>query len=268
MFALKNVTKIYGKTKVLSGASLTVQPKDSVCIIGDGSSGKSTVLKLLMRLEDPTSGTVEVDGVDLKIVPPAILQLYRRRIGAIFQEPMLMEHATVRENIALPLELFGVQKTIIDKAVDDLLKRLQLASKADVPAGELSLSEQALTGIARAMVTAPMVIIADEPMLHLDEAQKKTVSALLLNMHKKGTTLIVASRDQATADALNARIVQLQNGAFVYATRKPAAPKQAQPHRILEEPEIQAGVPDDPPAKDDKSEGNGRKIRITSIGSL
>jgi cell division transport system ATP-binding protein len=275
MLALKNVTKAYGNVKVLSGASLEMKPKDNVCIIGEGGSGKSTLLKLFARQEDPTSGTVLVDGIDLKAVPPAILQLYRRRLGLSFQEPLLLMHATVSENIALPLELFGASPAIIKRTTDDLMKRLGLTDKAMRFAGDLSVSERSLVGIARSIIASPMIVIADEPLLHLDATQAKAVVELLKNMHAHGTTLVLLSRSAQTARAFGARTVALKNGVLSVEKQEVAPPaktvKAADTHRILEETEnrihsIFAMPQKKAPAKHEQK-GDGKKIRITSIGS-
>ena len=138
----------------------------------------------------------------------------------------------------------------------------------------LSVSERALTGIARAIIASPMILIADEPLLHLDEQQKKTVTELLLNMHAHGTTLVLLSRDTATAQAFRARTVELKNGSMVQARKKEAEKKHAIPakdtHRILEEAESAAHhAPEHHDEENDlpKTKNGGRKIRITSIGS-
>lgn len=273
MLALKNVSKAYGKTRVLSGASFEIRPKDCLCITGAGGSGKSTILKLLVRAEDPTSGTVIVDGVDLKAVPPPILQLYRRRLGIAYQEPMILSHATVAENIALPLELFGAPEPIMHKTTNDLMERLGLTDKANRLAGDLSMSERSLMSIARAIIGTPMILIADEPLLHLDDAQSTIVIELLKNMHKHGTTLVLFSRFEETAASFGARIVHLAEGVLTEErTRQHATSgKAAGTHRILEETEhrihsvMDAPLPSAPPKK--SSPKGGKRVRITSIGS-
>jgi len=271
MLALKGVAKSYGQRKVLSGASLQINPKDCLCILGDAASGKSTILRLLIRAEDPTGGAVEVDGVSLSVVPPPILQLYRRRLGIIFQEPILLAHATVAENIALPLDLLGAPSDLIKRNTDDLLKRLGLSAKANLLPEELSGSERALVGFARAIITSPIIVIADEPFANLDTAQIKVVTALLLAMHKKGTTLIVLSREQETARTLHARTVSLEDGRFLQEKSRHAAHTASNTHRILEETEhrVHEIVSADPPAKKSPAvrERSGKKIRITSINS-
>lgn len=272
MLALKNVTKTYGKTRVLAGASFEIRPKDCVCVVGEGGSGKSTLLKLLIRAEDPTSGTVAVDGVDVKTVPAAILQLYRRRLGVAHQEPMLLAHATAEENIALPLELFGAPASIVRRATDDLLKRLGLTDKAGVLARNLSMSERSLVGIARAIIAAPMIVIADEPLQHLDKKQATIVTELLRTMHANGTTIVLFSRSAETATTFGARTVNLANGTTAQE-EKPAkhdSGKGANAHKILEETEQRLhsvmATPPAPPPKKTPPKG-GKRIRITSIGS-
>jgi ABC-type ATPase involved in cell division len=268
VLALKNVTKEYEKNRVLNGASLAVKPKDCVCVIGDGGSGKTTIFNLFIRATDPDKGTVEVDGIPLTAVPPEILQLYRRRLGMSFQEPVLMEHATTAENIAYPLELFGAPEQAVTRAVGDLLQRLALSGFADRQVETLSASQRALVGIARAVVASPMILLADEPLQHLDAAQSKAVVELFSAMHKKGTTLILFSRNREMAKVVGARSVVLKDGhmAEERVTSSPVGP--ATTHRILEETEgkVQA-VLDARPVRRPGTPKNDKKIRITSIGS-
>jgi ABC-type ATPase involved in cell division len=267
MLALKKVTKQYGTRKVLDGASLTVGPNDCMCITGDGGSGKSTILKLLVRAEDPTSGSVEVDGIALQKVPPAILQLYRRRLGISFQEPSLLLQATVAENIALPLEMADVPAASTAKIVDDLLTRLGLQQCAGRLAEDCSMSERALTGIARAAVTSPMILLADEPLQHLDTVQAKAVVALFAAMRKRGMTLVLFSRNPQTATAFGARTLTLKNGALSADAHKQTV-SPVTTHRILEETEGKVhAVMDAKPVRKVGEPKNDKKIRITSIGS-
>ncbi len=270
MLALKNVSHSYGQTRVLSGATLAVKPKDCVCIVGDGGSGKSTILRLLVREEDPKQGAVEVDGIKLTMVPPAVLQLYRRRIGIIHQEPVLLEHATAAENIALPLQLFGAPQQVVERNTADLLKRLGIAPSGQKLAESLSSSERALVSIARAVSVSPMILLADEPLEHLDTKQCKAIVDLFSTMHKNGTTLVLFSRSPETARAFGARIVTLKNGALSAESGSTSSGtvNSANTHRILEETEGKVHqILESKPHRKVGEPKNDKKIKITSIGS-
>lgn len=268
MLALKHVTHSYGKTRVLNGASVGIKPKDCVCITGEGGSGKSTIFNLLIRALDPDAGSVEVDGVPLTIVPPQVLQLYRRRLGISFQEPVLLEYATVRENIAYPLELFGAPIQTVHKATEDLMGRLRLTAFADTLAHDLSSSERSLTSLARSIVASPMILIADEPLQHLDAAQSKAVADVFTAMHKKGTTVILFSRSRDTARHFGARTVILKDGKIAEDRSSASPVSPATTHRILEETEGKVhAILDFKAPRRPGTPKNDKKIRITSIGS-
>lgn len=269
MIALKNVSKSYGKHTILSDLSLCIDPATCVCIVGESGSGKTTLLQLLLRAEDPTSGVVEIDGVDIRTVPSPVLQLYRQRVGVIFQEPVLLEHATIAENIGLPLQLLGAPDALIERNTADLLGHIGLNAKATLFPSDLSLSECSLVCIARALISAPMVIIADDPVHNLDVQQKLIVKELFANMHKKGTTIIFASRDPIFGHSLHAQIIELKSGKTnqegVATSSKMKAPET---HRILEE-EAKAPETAPPPSATQNpppQESGGKRIRITSIG--
>ncbi len=268
MIAVKNVSKSYGKKQVLSAVSLRIDPGSCFGIIGESGSGKTTLMRLLIRAEDPTDGAVEVDGVNIRTVPAPILQLYRRRVGIVFQEPILLEHTTVEENIALPLELLGAPNALISRNTTDLMKRLNLSAKAKLLPEDLSVSERSLVCIARAIITAPVVIIADDPVHNLDNAQKEIVRELFTNMHKKGTTVILFSRNTDFAHSMHAQIIELKDGKMgnQHAPEKTKG-KTPEAHKLLEEEQeivlpTSADEPKTPPP-----ESGGKKIRITSIGS-
>lgn len=255
MLSLKNVTQSWGNTTVLSRVTLTIRPGDNLCIRGGSGSGKTTLLKLLCRLMDPVSGAVEADGVDLKIVPPAVLQLYRRRIGIVFQEPVLLEHATVFENVSLPLEFADAPPSLIRRGVTDLLQRLGLEAKASRFPSELSSSERMLVSIARAIAPAPMVLLLDEPFLPLDPVQASSAAQLFLALGKRGATIVSFSRLAETATLLSAKTLHLKDGK-ISGPPKEATSKTVSPsdHRILKE-----GIVAIPSEK--------RKIHITSLHS-
>ncbi len=280
MIALKNVTKSSGKNPLFSNLSLRIDPGAALCIVGESGSGKSMLVRLLIRADDPESGTVEVDGVNIRTLPAPILQLYRRRVGVIFQEPILLERATVEENIGLPLELLGAPEALIKRNTADLLKRMNLLSKAALFPSDLSVSERMLMTVARAIITAPMVVLADEPLHNLDARQKKIVTELLTNMQKKGTTIVLFSREAATGHAFGAETLHLKDGKIAKQT-EPQTVAHKQPmdaHRILEEsdqPEMITESVEEPAGDDEqvvpvshkKTSTGGKRIRITSIGS-
>ncbi len=277
MIALKNVTKSFGKKQVLQNLSLRMDPGACLSVVGESGSGKSMLMRLLVRADDPDEGGVEVDGVNIRTLPSPILQLYRRRVGVIFQEPILLEHATIAENLGLPLELLNAPEALITRNVSDLLKRLNLLSKAMLFPSDLSVSERCLVCIARALITAPMVIIADEPFQNLDAKQIKIVVELMTNMHKKGTTIVIFSRDASSGKLLGAETLHLKDGKISKQADTPAEKATHKSvldtHRILEEPDMELSA--DFSLDDDlggnisekhKPEG-GKRIRITSIGS-
>lgn len=273
MIALKNVTKSYDKQTVLSDLSLRIDPGVCLGIIGDRGSGKTTLLRLLIRAEDPVSGTIEVDGVNIRTLPSPILQLFRRRVGVIFQEPILLEQATIEENLGLPLSLLSAPATLVQRNTGDLLRRLGLQAKAALFPKDLSISEKRLICIARAIITAPMVIMADEPLADLDKNQAQIVIELLSNMQRRGTTVVVFSRDTAVAKALSAQVLTLKNGQIgkqAEATSMAKTPVQ-DAHKILEETEMQRAFnpPDetDVPVSATSNASSAKRIRITSIGS-
>src|SRR3989338_2009854 len=126
MIVLKNVTKKYGRLGVLSDVSFSVTPGEFVCITGPSGAGKSTLLSLLIGAEGVSSGSVSVDSVDLKQIPAPAMQLFRRRVGYMFQDYRLLPHATVRENIAFPLEVCGQPDEAIRQRVTELVDRMKL----------------------------------------------------------------------------------------------------------------------------------------------
>lgn len=262
MIALKNVSVSKGQRKILRGVSLHIPPGACLCIVGESGSGKTTLLRLLLGEDSPTSGSIEVDGVDILQIPAPILQLFRQKVGIIFQETILLSHASVEENIALPLELIGASKTLIARNTNDLMKRLQLTQRANTYTEELSRSERALVGIARALITGPTIIIADEPFHDLNPEQTATAMELVMNMHKNGSTVIVFTRDLSLAEKLHARRADLKDGVMTMHKEGASPAKtlsEEQTHHILEAKSVLPTEVQRPLSS--------RRIRITSIGS-
>ena len=258
MIALKNVSKSYHRKRVLTDISLQVDPGEFVCITGLSGTGKSTLIHLLAGVEEASSGRIEVDGVDLRAVPPIAMRLFRQRVGVVFQDYKLLSHYTVRENIGYPLEVCGAPQAAIVKRVGELLTELKLTRKADALPRELSGGEQARTAIARALAHEPMILFADEPTGNLDPEQSEKILKLFLGINKKGTTVVLATHDAALVDVLQTRVITLDDGKIVRDSRGSYREHKGQTHQILEE---------QPEKRPKTAAGARRKVRITAIGS-
>lgn len=268
MLVLKNVSKAYGRNKVLSDISFRVDPKEFVCITGPSGAGKSTLLHLMIGAEVATKGVVAMDGVDLRLLPPSILQLLRRRIGVVFQDYKLLWNRTVAENIAFPLEVAGIPDDAIAARVKEVLKEMELTRRANTMADALSGGEKARAAIARAIVHKPIMLFADEPTGNLDPAQSEMVLRLFEHIHKSGTTVVLATHEVEIVDLLQTRVIRLEDGAVIRdsvggykkeKTKKAAEAEHAK-HRIFnteDKKQIE---------KSAKKEGVHR-VHITSIGS-
>ncbi len=212
MIILKGVSKDYGEGKVLDTISLRIDPGEFVCITGPSGAGKTTLLSLFVGAEDATSGTITVDDVDLRTVPAGGLQIFRRRVGVVFQDYKLLANRTVAENVSFPLEVCGATDEEIEKRVPELLRRLELTGRAHALPRELSGGEKARTAIARAIAHKPIILLADEPTQNLDPEQAKDVLQTFRDINAAGTTVIIATHDKALVDLLHTRVIELQKG--------------------------------------------------------
>ena len=254
MIELKNVSKRYGKVKVLSSINFRVDPGEFVCITGPSGAGKSTLLHLLTGAEVMTSGKIEVDGVDLRLIPPIALQMFRRKLGIVFQDYKLLKSRTVAENIAFPLEVCGVPDAQIEKRVKTVLEMVDLTKHAHTLPDALSGGEKARTAIGRAIVHDPIIILADEPTGNIDPNQSVNIMKLFKKIHDSGTTIIIATHDSGLVDAIKPRVIQLSDGAITrdsigtYARAQKSTPKHAT-------------------APSSTKSGTRKKVKVTGIGS-
>lgn len=272
MIAMKNVTV----GTLLKDVSLAIRPKECVCITSDSASALESLFRVLATLEQPANGTVEVDNVDVSVLPHPVLQLFRSRLGLVFHPKLLIEHLTAGQNIALPLYQRGIAQDTIEKAANDLLKRLNLAAKASSLPKDLTGEERQLTCIARCLIGAPLVIVALEPFHDVSDRNAFEVASLFQNLRKKGATLILLSRDARTAEKMGVTPVTLANGTLHgYVERQPEpthepepVPEPAPSITAPEEDVIQVRAAVQPATPKQQTNGNEpRKIRITSIGS-
>ncbi len=212
-----SVTKIYptGARPALSDVTVEVEKGEFVFLVGASGSGKSTFLRLLLREEVATSGTVHVAGKDLCRLSQWKIPALRRQIGCVFQDFRLLPNKTVFENVAFALEVIGRGRHQITHVVPEVLDLVGLAGKENRRPDELSGGEQQRVAIARAFANRPMILIADEPTGNLDPTTSVGIMKLLDRINRTGTTVVMATHDQAIVDSMRRRVVELEAGRLV-----------------------------------------------------
>ena len=208
--------------EALRDLSVTIPAGSMAFLSGHSGAGKSTFLKLLLRLEVATHGSVLVNGVNIARLAPRHLPRYRQHLGVVFQEHHLLTHRSVFENVALPLRVAGLKDRETGRRVRAALSSVGLLEKERLLPGYLSVGERQRVGIARAVVNRPKVLLADEPTGNLDPALSASVMALFRQFHDVGTTVIVASHDAELIGAMGLRIVELARGRLAADSDPPA----------------------------------------------
>src|SRR5215208_8135867 len=213
MIKLDNVTKIYSHDVVaLRDASFDIPKGEFVFLVGPSGSGKSTLLRLINKQENPERGTVWVAGKSINELPSYKVPYLRRNIGTVFQDFKLLADKTVFENVAFALEVIGKPKHVIDQRVPEILDLVGLGDKLNNYPDELSGGEQQRVSIARACVNRPLVLLADEPTGNLDPNTSVDIMRLLDKVNRIGTTVVMATHDQAIVDAMRKRVIELDKG--------------------------------------------------------
>lgn len=200
MIYIKNLTKIYnsdaGDVKALEDVNLHIKQGEIYGVIGLSGAGKSTLLRCINMLETPTSGTIEIDGVDMTKLSPNELKEYRKKIGMIFQHFNLLSSRTVRGNIAFPLEIAGLDKQSINQKVDELLDLVGLTDKANSYPSQLSGGQKQRVGIARALANDPKVLLCDEATSALDPQTTLSILSLLKDINRQlGLTIVLITHE-------------------------------------------------------------------------
>ncbi len=216
MIRLENVTKRFpGGQEALSGLTLSIDKGEMMFITGHSGAGKSTLLRLIALIERPTSGQVIVDGQDTRHVKRRKIPAYRRQIGMVFQDHKLLYDRPVFDNVALPLIIAGVGHRDAGRRVRAALDQVGLLHKEKRIPETLSAGEQQRVGIARAIVTRPKLLIADEPTGNLDPDLSLEVMRIFRRFNEVGVTLLIASHDLSLIDKLGCRRIALENGKLV-----------------------------------------------------
>jgi len=211
---LERVTKMY-KTSTrpaLDRVSVSVDKGEFVFLIGPSGSGKSTFLRLLLREDVPTRGSIFVSDLDVAKLPRRRVPRLRQRIGCVFQDFRLLPNKTVGGNVAFALEVIGKPPATIKRVVPEVLELVGLDGKADRLPNELSGGEQQRVAIARAFVNRPLVLLADEPTGNLDPETSQDIMLLLERINRTGTTVLMATHNTTIVDAMRRRVIELSVG--------------------------------------------------------
>ena len=217
MIRLENVTKVYpaGTRPALDTVTVDIDKGEFVFLIGQSGSGKSTVLRLLLREELATTGQVTVDGRDVGRMPKRKVPDLRRKIGCVFQDFRLLPKKNVYDNVAFALEVINKKQRAIRRTVPEVLDLVGLDGKANRLPHELSGGEQQRVAIARAFVNRPLVLLADEPTGNLDPDTSQGIMGLLERINRTGTTVLMATHDNNIVDAMRRRVVELDTGKVI-----------------------------------------------------
>jgi cell division transport system ATP-binding protein len=216
MISLQQVTKTYRNgVTALEDVTIEIEKGEFVFVVGPSGSGKSTTIRLLIKEEEPTKGAVYVAGKHLARVTSWKVPYLRRNIGTVYQDFKLLQDKTVFDNVAFALEVIGKPRNIIDKRVPEILDYVGLGDKVNTYPDELSGGEQQRVSIARACVNRPLVLLADEPTGNLDPNTSVDIMRLLDKVNRIGTTVLMATHDQAIVDAMRKRVIELDKGRIV-----------------------------------------------------
>ena len=226
MIEIDNLAKVYhpggqNEVRALKGVSMRVDRGEFVALMGPSGSGKSTLLNLLGCLDTPTRGRYRLDGHDVQdLADDERARLRNRQIGFVFQSFQLLHRATAQRNVALPLVYRGTPSRIRNERAAQALTRVGLGHRMKHRPHELSGGQRQRTAIARALVTAPSLLLCDEPTGNLDSATREEIMALFHALHTEGNTILIVTHEAAIA-ARCPRAIQLRDGKIISDERAP-----------------------------------------------
>lgn len=213
----ENVSKQYPDgSHALEEIDFEIPPGDFVFLVGPSGAGKTTLLRLLTRELMPSSGKIKVDSIDITTLPKSKLPQLRRQIGTVFQDFKLLLDRTVAENVGITLEVLGKKDKEIERSVSTVLKEVGILGKANFFPAQLSGGEVQRTAIARAIVSNPKILLADEPTGDLDPENAEALVELLEKISKDlGTIIVMATHNERIVNSAKKRVIHLEKGRVV-----------------------------------------------------
>ena len=216
MIKLKGVSKHYTKDSIgLDDVNLEIEPGEFISVVGQSGTGKTTLVKLIIAEEKPTSGNIEVGGWDITKIHQRDIPFLRRQIGVIFQDFKLLPKKTVQENVAFALEVAGAPHSRIREVVPKVLDIVGLRKKVDSYPHQISGGEQQRVVIARSLVHRPKILVADEPTGNLDSINTEEIIEILKHINEFGTTILLVTHNREVVNRLRKRVVTLHNGKII-----------------------------------------------------
>ncbi len=216
MIKLEHVSKSYSAgIPALNDVNLEIEDGEFVFIVGDSGSGKSTMIKLLLKELEPSEGTIYVNGKNLGKIRRRQIPKFRRNVGVVFQDFRLLKDRNVYENIAFAQKVIGESTRNIKKKVPSFLSMVGLAAKYRSYPKELSGGEQQRVAIARALINEPSILLADEPTGNLDNNNAWEIMKLLEEVNDRGTTVIVVTHNLEIVKVMKKRVITMQKGVIV-----------------------------------------------------
>lgn len=215
MIVFNNVTKKFKKKEVLSGISFSISPGEFVFLTGQSGSGKSTIIRLIIKELNPDGGEIKVGNFELKKINSGNLHLLRRKVGVIFQDLKLLNDKTLYENIYLALEACGLKERKTKKQIENILDFVGIKDKKNYFPQELAGGEKQRAAIARAVITNPDIILADEPTADLDPATSWQIIQLFNKLNKLGKTILFATHNADIVNSLRKRVIKVKNGKII-----------------------------------------------------
>ena len=210
MIKIENLHKSFGDLEVLKGVDLTIAEGEVVVILGASGGGKSTLLRCINRLEEPTAGTITIDGI---VVTDANINEVRREVNMVFQHFNLFPHMTVLENLTLaPMKVRGISKAEAEKTAQNFLQRVGLSEKANQYPDSLSGGQKQRVAIARGLCMNPKVILFDEPTSALDPEMVQEVLDIIKELAGMGMTLVLVTHEMGFAREAADRVIFMADG--------------------------------------------------------